>query len=264
MSKISLLSLSVVLTGLLACDGGPPKADKQAKAATKAEPTPTDPPKTDPVAKPDPIAPTTAAPPIEPPPEPEPIAPTTAGPIEAPTTAAMVEPPVEPDSEAQPSNAGGGWKAPEGVDIRSDAAVPPGTPAANAEAFKALPQTKVDGPPVSGIASNGLHFDALVVGRGWEKSHCVEATNTFTIGTDDRVNICVRVVHPADADETLTVEWSKVGAKTTRKSNISVKAMHAYLTRGYLPIKPGYEGDWQAVVKAPDGTVLATLPFKVE
>jgi hypothetical protein len=252
MSKFSFLVISTVLLGAIGC--GSPAPDKQAKAAPKADTPKADPPKADtPKVEPK----TEPAP--EPKPEPEPVAPTTAVVPEG------VEPPPTEPPPAEPAEpAAGGWKAPEGVDIRSDAAIPPGTPAANAEAFKALPQTKVDGPPVSGIASNGLHFDSMVLGRGWEKSKCLEATSTFTVGTDDRVNICVRVVHPADADETLLVEWSKAGTKTVRKSNISVKAMHAYLTRGYLPIKPGYEGEWTAVVKAPDGTVLATLPFTVQ
>jgi hypothetical protein len=256
MSKFSFLVISTVLLGSIGC--GSPAPDKQAKAAPKADTPKADTPKADPPK----VEPPKADPPkVEP--APELVEPTTAMPPEgvepAPTEPAPTEP-AEPPAEPP----AGGWKAPAGVDIRSDAAIPPGTPAANAEAFKALPQTKVDGPPVSGIASNGLHFDSMVLGRGWEKSKCLEATSTFTVGTDDRVNICVRVVHPADADETLLVEWSKAGTKTVRKSNISVKAMHAYLTRGYLPIKPGYEGEWTAVVKAPDGTVLATLPFTVQ
>ena len=123
---------------------------------------------------------------------------------------------------------------------------------------------KADGVPVSAIASNGLHFDALVVGRGWEKSRCVEATDRFTMDVDDRVNLCVRVVHPADVAEELDIEWTKPGTKTIRRSKISVKAMHAYLTRGYLPIKPGYAGEWLATIKAPDGTILAELPFTIE
>lgn len=257
MSKFSLLVVSGLLLGSLAC--GSPAPNQQAKAGNKADAPKADAPKAD---APKADAPKADASKVDPPPsEPKPVEPaepTTAAPPDA-----VEPPPVEPEPPAEPP-AGGAWKAPEGVDIRSDAAIPPGTPAANAEAFKALPQTKVDGPPVSGIASNGLHFDSLVLGRGWEKSKCQEATNTFTVGTDDRVNICVRVVHPADVDETLLIEWSKAGTKTVRKSNISVKAMHAYLTRGYLPIKTGYEGEWTAVVKAPDGTVLATLPFTVK
>ncbi len=252
MSKLSQSIVAVVSLGLFACTSPAPagKTDKQAKtdgksaSAKAADPAP---------VEPKPIAPTTGAP-VEPPPQPD-VA-----------TGEPPEPTADPLADAEPPSepAAGAWKAPEGVDIRSDAAIPPGTPAANAEAFKALAQTKVDGPPVSGIASNGLHFDSLVLGRGWEKSHCLEATSTFKLDVDDRVNICVRAVHPPDAAETLTVEWSKVGTKTVRKSSIVVKAMHAYLTRGYLPIKTGYEGDWTAVVKAPDGTVLATLPFTVE
>ena len=117
---------------------------------------------------------------------------------------------------------------------------------------------------MGGIGTNGIHFDSMIVGRGWEKSRCVEEASTFQIGTDDRVNICLRVVHPKEAEETLTVVWSKNGAKSTRRSTVTVSSMHAYLTRSYLPIKGGYEGDWTATIETADGTVLGKVAFKVE
>ncbi len=216
------------MLGVLAC--GSPPADKGANKETAGKAN-------------------TTAKQADPPPAP-------AKPAE-PTAVEPTPPPAEPPPSEQPEE-------PADADIRSDAVVPPNTPATNAEAFMRLPKSKADGPPVSAIASNGLHFDVLVVGRGWEKSRCVEETRSFRSETDDRVNICVRVVHPSDAAESLTVEWQKVGTKSKRHSTISVKAMHAYLTRGYLPIKPGYEGEWVATVRHADGTVLATLPFTVE
>ncbi len=243
---------SCVLLGVLACQSPAPEAGKQAKAKTEAK---TPPPKAEPPAKvepPAPPAPVEPAP-VEPAPPVEPVATDTAG-VEAPPT--ETPPPTDPNAT---------WKPPPGADIRSDAVIPPGTPTANAEAFKGLPVAKGDGPPVGGIGSNGIHFDSMVVGRGWEKSRCVEATDTFTIPTDDRVNICLRVVHPKDAEETLTVVWSKDGSpKATRRSSVTVKAMHAYLTRSYLPIKSGMEGDWNASIETADGTVLGKVTFKIE
>jgi hypothetical protein len=251
--------IACVVLGMFGCDSQPAPAGKAADKApaAKVDTPPSQPPQAPPAQ--DEVEP---PPPVEPPAEPTEVD------TAAPTDTAAVEP---PPTEPEPTAAGGsgnlaigGWKAPDGVDIRSDAAIPPGTPPANAEAFKSLPVAKADGAPVSAIGASGIHFDSLVVGRGWEKSRCVEATNTFSPATDDRVNICLRVVHPADAEEVLTVEWSKVGSKSVRRSSVTVKAMHAFLTRSYFPIKAGYEGDWTASIKTEDGTTLATVNFKVE
>jgi hypothetical protein len=250
MARTAIVIGACVLLGLLACqspaDTGK-QANSKATTPTKVEPPP-------PPAKLEPPAPPIEpAPPVEPPPPVEPL------PIDAPPTDA---PPTDAPPPADPNAT---WKPPPGADIRSDAVIPPGTPTANAEAFKGLPVAKGDGPPIGGIGTNGIHFDQMVVGRGWEKSRCVEATATFKIGVDDRVNICLRVVHPKDVEETLTVVWSKNGApKSTRRSTVTVKAMHAYLTRSYLPIKAGMEGDWTASIETADGAVLGKVTFEVE
>jgi hypothetical protein len=250
MFRLRILPLSLIFFGLLACDSGA-GADKNAKTSSKPGVAP-------PQAKqPEPAPAKPVQPPVEPPPvepvavEPAPVEP---APVEpAPVEPAPVEPaPVEPSPSA--------WKAPQGLtDIRSDAA-----PAANASAYKKLPVAKGDGPPVGGIGTNGIHFDVLEVGRGWEKSRCTDLTNAFTVPTDLQVNICMRVVHPREATEELTVEWNKNGAKATRRSKVTVKAMHAYLTRSYLPIQEGYQGDWTATIKTADGVVLGTVSFKVQ
>lgn len=245
---------SCVLLGMLACQS-PADTGKQAKPKPQAA-AKTAPAKVEPPAKAEPPPPAVEPPPVEPPP----VEPT---PTDAPPTDA---PPTEPaPTEPAPTDPNETWKPPPGADIRSDAVIPPGTPTANAEAFKALPSAKADGPPVAGIGPNGIHFDQMVVGRGWEKSRCVEATNTFKLGVDDRANICLRVVHPKDAEEVLTVEWSKEGSpKATRRSNVTVKAMHAYLTRSYLPLRSGMEGNWTATIQTADGYVLGKVAFTVE
>jgi hypothetical protein len=254
MFRFRMLPLSLILLGVLACDSGPP-ANKNAKATGKP-PAPVQakqasPPPVQPEVKPTP-------PPVEPTAvvEPPPVEP----------TAVVEPPPVEPaPTEPAPTPSPSGWTPPQGLtDIRSDAAIPPGTPAANATAYKKLPVAKGDGPPVGGIGANGIHFDVLEVGRGWEKSKCADLTNTFTVPTDLQVNICLRVVHPRGATEELTVEWEKNGGSGTRRSKVTVKDMHAYLTRSYLPIKEGYQGDWTATIKTADGTVLGKVAFKVQ
>lgn len=242
-----MVSLSVILLGVLACDSGPP-ANKSAKAPAKQAAAPAqakqpEPPPPDIQPTPPPVEPTA----VEPPPvEPLPVDP-------APTEPAPTEP--------NPS----GWTPPQGLtDIRSDAAIPPGTPAANAKAYKKLPVAKGDGPPVGGIGVNGIHFDVLEVGRGWEKSKCTDLTTAFTVPSDAQVNICMRIVHERGTTEELTVEWEKNGGAGTRRSKVNVKDMHAYLTRSYLPIKEGYQGDWTATIKTADGTVLGKVAFKVQ
>jgi hypothetical protein len=248
MFRLRIVPVSLIFFGLLACDSGA-GADKSAKASSKQGVAP-------PQAKQP--EPTPAQPEVKPQPPVEPAA-VEPAPVEpAPVEPAPVEPaPVEP--------APSGWKAPQGLtDIRSDAAIPPGTPTTNATAYKKLPVAKGDGPPVGGIGTNGIHFDVLEVGRGWEKSRCTDLTNAFTVPTDLQVNICMRIVHPRDATEELTVEWNKNGAKATRRSKVTVKAMHAYLTRSYLPIQEGYQGDWTATIKTADGVVLGEVSFKVQ
>jgi Protein of unknown function (DUF2914) len=244
-----MVPLSLILLGALACDSGAP-ANKNAKATSKQAPVPPQAKQPEPPPVQPEIQPTQPA--VEP-------APVEAAPVEAaPTELAPVEPaPTEPSPT--------GWTPPQNLtDIRSDAAIPPGTAAANAAAYKKLPVAKGDGPPVGGIGANGIHFDVLEVGRGWEKSRCTGLTSDFAVPNDLQVNICMRIVHPRGETEELTVEWEKNGGAGTRRSKVTVKDMHAYLTRSYLPIKEGYQGDWTATIKTADGTVLGKVAFKVQ
>lgn len=256
-----MLPLSLILLGMLACDSGAPPS-KNAKAPAKQSPAPLQAKQ----ANPPPVKPEVA--PTQPPPvEPTTVAPVEPAPVEAtPTELAPTEPaPTEPaPAEPAPTNPSG-WTPPQGLtDIRSDAAIPPGTAAANASAYKKLPVAKGDGPPVGAIGANGIHFDVLEVGRGWEKSKCTDLTTSFTVPGDPQVNICMRIVHPRGVTEELTVEWEKNGGSGTRRSKVTVKDMHAYLTRSYLPIKEGYQGDWTATIKTADGTVLGKVAFTVK
>ncbi|KIG14963.1 hypothetical protein DB30_06152 [Enhygromyxa salina] len=250
MSRIPIVLVSCLLLSTLAC-GAPADpganeqvANKTPAPATAAEPKP---------AEPAPVTPARSA-------EPAAVAPAEEPPTEEPPAEANVEAPSEPAS-GSPTD----WKPPPGADIRSDAVIAPGTPPENAAAFKSLPNAKGDGPPVSAIGANGIHFDSLVVGRGFEKSRCVEPTDTFDVEIDDRANICLRIVHPAGAEETLTVTWAKTGGHGSRTSKVTVKDAHAYLTRSYLPLKKtGYQGEWTATITTEDGTELASVSFTVK
>lgn len=243
----------MLLAGIVGC-GQPPAGPKaKDKAAGKqdsskqglpvqAAPAPI-PPSVEPPTRVEPPAPVEPALPVEPP---APVAP-----------AAAVEPavPVEPASA--------GWTPPKNpTDLRGDEVIPPGTLEANAKAFKKLALAKDDGVPVGGIGANGVHLDTLAVGAGWLSSRCADLTTTFTIGTNDRVNVCMRIIHSRGTTEELSIEWIKNG-KSTRRSKVAVSDMHAYLTRGYLPINKGYEGEWKAVITSSDKTVLGEVSFTV-
>ncbi len=255
MSRIVALSfaLSMVL-GSLACDAPPAKgkADKKAPAAKQAPPAPTPEP-----AKPvEPAKPAEVVAPVEPTPPTEPAVPTEP----APPSEAVA--PTEP-APSEPAPAAG-WTPPANpTDMRGDEVIPPGTPEINAKAFKKLAFAPGDGAPRGGIGANGIHLDQLELGRDWAKSHCTDPTTTFKVGVDKQANVCMRVIHPRGVSEELSIEWQKNG-KSARRSKVGVKDLHAYLTRGYLPISPGYEGKWTAIITSSDGAVIGKLDFTVE
>jgi hypothetical protein len=246
---VRVLALTLLTT---ACDA--PTAPKQAKAPTKpvaakaSDPAPTPTPPAQPVATPEPTPPVAI-----PEPPPEPVADTDgAAPPEG-ELPPEAEPPVEPTPPPTPANTD---------DPRDPSLIPAGTPAANAKAFAKLPVNKGDGPPIGGIGPDGIHIDALEVGKGWEKSRCDLVGNSFTAGVDEKVNVCMRVVHKR-ADDELTIYWEQDG-KVAQRSKVTVKAIPAYLTRGWLPVTKSRVGKWKAVVKASDGTVLGEASFEIK
>jgi hypothetical protein len=144
---------------------------------------------------------------------------------------------------------------------RDPSHIPAGTPAANAKAFAKLPVGKGDGPPVGGIGPNGIHLDVLEIGKGWHNSKCDLVGSSFTAGVDDKVNICMRVIHPRE-DEELTIFWEREG-KLNQRSTVVVKPIRAYLTRGWLPVTSERVGKWKASIKTADGTVLGEVSFEI-
>ena len=255
MSRIVALSFALsMVVGSLACDPPPAKgkADKKAPAAKQDSPAPTPEP-----AKPvEPAKPAEVVAPVEPTPPTEPAVPTEP----APPSEAVA--PSEP-APSEPAPAAG-WTPPANpTDMRGDEVIPPGTPEINAKAFKKLAFAPGDGAPRGGIGANGIHLDQLELGRDWAKSHCTDPTTTFKVGVDKQANVCMRVIHPRGVSEELSIEWQKNG-KSARRSKVGVKDLHAYLTRGYLPISPGYEGKWTAIITSSDGAVIGKLDFTVE
>lgn len=196
------------------------------------------------------------------PPPPPPVA-NKVAPEPEPTTAIAPEPepPVEPEPPAEPTPTPTPTTAKSG-NPRDPSVIPAGTPAANIKAFNKLPVVEGDGPPLGGIGVNGIHIDQLEVGKGWESSKCDLVGNVFTAGVDEKVNVCMRVIHPREEQE-LTIVWSRDG-KVAQRSKVAVKAIRAYLTRGWLPVKTERIGKWTASIQTADGTVLGEATFEIK
>jgi len=151
--------------------------------------------------------------------------------------------------------------APKSDDIRHASHVPGGTPEAHASAFAELPKRKGDGAPIGGIGPGGIHLDDLVVGTDWEDSRCQTPKATFSVSTDDKVSLCLRIVHQPE-EEALKVEWVREG-RSPREANVTVTGIHAYRTRVWLPAKNYNKGKWKVRVLASDETLLGEGSFEI-
>ncbi|WP_157596508.1 DUF2914 domain-containing protein [Plesiocystis pacifica] len=240
-----------------ACDSGSPPSQPssgQAKADAAAEKAPSKRPaeaETD--AKPE------APEPAEP--EPEPSAAPTEN-ADAPAEVADGTGGTEPAAAEAGAAEAAAPEAAKPTDPRDPAHLPPDTPAANKKAFSRLPVTKTSLPPVGGAGVNGIHLDMLEIGRGWHQSRCDLVGDTFTVGSDERVNVCMRVIHPRGEPEELTIYWERDG-KLNQRSKVKVSKIPAYLTRGWLPITEARKGKWKATIKSADGAVLGEVEFTI-
>ena len=238
----ALLPLGLTFA-MVACDASSPspKTDAEAEPKAEAKAEPKAEPKTDAEAEPKTDA------------EAEP------------KTDAKAAPKAEVKADPAGSDATPGSEraAPNSDDPRDPANLPADTKAEHKTAFLEIPVGKGDKPPVGGVGPNGIHLSEFMVGRGWTKSRCDEAASSFSIGTDDRANVCMRVVHTAGDESQLTIKWTKEG-RPPKRTKMTVKPIRAYLTRAYLPLKSYTKGAWTATVEASDGTVLAEGKFTVE
>lgn len=233
-----------------ACDSPPAQSSSgQAKTDAAAEKAPSKRP-AEADAKPE--APEPAEP--EPEPSPAPTADTDAAPPTEATDGTGGTEPAAPEAAAP--------EAAKPTDPRDPAHLPPDTPAANKKAFSRLPVTKTSLPPVGGAGVNGIHLDMLEIGRGWHQSRCDLVGDSFTVGSDERVNVCMRVIHPRGEPEELTIYWERDG-KLNQRSKVKVSKIPAYLTRGWLPITEARKGKWKATIKSADGAVLGEVEFTI-
>lgn len=138
---------------------------------------------------------------------------------------------------------------------------PPGTLPEAEKAFRELPASPADLPPVGGIGRSGIHVDRISTGAAYERGHCQQAKTTYSISARERVNVCIRVVHPREKED-VVIYWEKDGG-TMRRSQIPIVPMHAYRTRAYLALRQEYVGHWTVRVQSSDGVELAQESFSV-
>jgi hypothetical protein len=107
-----------------------------------------------------------------------------------------------------------------------------------------------------------VHVDRIEMGSSYDKTGCGGVASSFSLSSIDRVNVCLRVVHPRQ-DETVSIVWSKNDGSSARRGKIAIKPMHAYRTRAYLVLRNEYVGDWTVRILSADGVELASHAFAI-
>jgi hypothetical protein len=201
-------------------------------------------------------------------PAPEPTEPVYAKPTKAedppPAVDAETEPRLEPTPPPAPVE-----PAPKAVKPQpkpkpaGDPRTPPaGTPPEIAAAFAKVPVSPADLPPVGGIGRSGIHVDRIEMGSTYDKGLCGGTPDKFSLAKLERVNVCLRVVHPRE-EETVSIVWQKKNLGTARRGKIAIKPMHAYRTRAYLVLRKEYVGDWTVRIMSSEGIELASHRFTI-
>lgn len=140
---------------------------------------------------------------------------------------------------------------------------PAGTPADIATTFAKLPVSPADLPPVGGVGRSGIHIDRIEMGSATERGVCSGTKDKFSLDKLERINVCLRVVHPRE-EETVAIVWQKKkDAGTARRGKIAIKPQHAYRTRAYLVLRKEYVGDWTVRIMSADGVELASHAFTI-
>lgn len=139
---------------------------------------------------------------------------------------------------------------------------PPGTPPEIAATFSKLPVSPADLPPIGGIGRSGIHVDRIEAGSSYDKGLCGGTPDRFSLAKLERVNVCLRVVHPRE-EETVSIVWQKNDLGTARRGKIAIKPLHAYRTRAYLVLRKEYVGDWTVRILSGDGVELAAHRFTI-
>lgn len=140
--------------------------------------------------------------------------------------------------------------------------IPAGTPPDNARAFRKLPVSVHDGPPIGGIGKTGIHIDRVWLGSKYGRRGCEGEADNFA--TDSaQVNVCFRVVHNREPEQ-VTVLWEKEsGEMVKRRRGVQIPAQHAYRSRAYLALRHEYAGRWRVRIISDDNVELASTSFTV-
>lgn len=144
---------------------------------------------------------------------------------------------------------------------RADAAKPAPVDDVPPPAFRKLPVSPSDRPPVGGVGPNGIHVDYISMGTKYGRDGCEGESKTFSLSGGDRPSVCVRLLHPREKEEVVLL-WEKENG-ATRRGKLIIPNAHAYRTRAYLVLRREYVGQWTVRVQSLDGTDLATYAFTV-
>ncbi len=145
--------------------------------------------------------------------------------------------------------------------VRRGPAAPPGSSPPGVAAFRKLPKSERDRPPIDGIGVSGIHVDRIDLGSAYDSGVCQGDNRTYSAATTKAVNVCFRAVHRRQTERVL-VKWSKNG-RLVRRAWIVIPAAHAYRTRAGIRLRDSYVGSWTVTVESADGVVLASDDFKV-
>ncbi len=141
-------------------------------------------------------------------------------------------------------------------------AIPPGTPAEHARAFRRLPVSVHDGPPVAGIGKSGIHIDRVWLGSEYGRRGCSGLQDNFP--TDiEQVNVCFRVVHNRELEHVDVIWEQEATDMVKRRRGVQIPAQHAYRSRAYLALRHEYTGRWRVRIFSEDEVELASASFTV-
>jgi hypothetical protein len=104
----------------------------------------------------------------------------------------------------------------------------------------------------------------LVVAGGIDQREPVGASDVFDLGAFDRVYAFVEAVNETDEAVTLTVTFEPASGESTGHVALEVPARAGRFRTWAFTRNIASGGQWEAVVRGPDGDVLARRPFVVE
>ncbi len=118
--------------------------------------------------------------------------------------------------------------------------------------------------PVELLGDGPVRARRLVVARAVDQREPVGASEVFELGDGDRIYAFVEAVNETAEPVTLTVTFEPESGETTGHVALEIPAGAARFRTWAFTRNIARRGEWQAVVRGPDGAILARRPFVVE